>query len=67
MFIVLNKKLYRSRSDRMLSGVCGGLAEYFQVDATLIRLVYATVTLFTAIIPGILFYIIALIIIPDEY
>ena len=54
------KKLYRS-SDRVLAGVCGGIAEYFDVDPTLIRVVYATLSFFSAGFPGILLYIILMI------
>lgn len=42
-----NKTLRRSKDQRMLAGVCGGLAEYLNVDATLIRLGFAAVTIFT--------------------
>ena len=58
------KKLYRS-SDRVLAGVCGGIAEYFDVDPTLIRVVYATLSLFSAGFPGILLYIILMILMPN--
>lgn len=58
------KKLYRSRENSMLGGVCAGLADYFDVDTSLIRL--ATVVLFFAAGTGILAYIIAWIIIPQE-
>jgi phage shock protein PspC (stress-responsive transcriptional regulator) len=44
------KRLYRSRNDRMLGGICGGLAEYFKVDSTLIRVI-AVVLLLLTIIP----------------
>lgn len=44
------KRLYRSRKDRMLGGICGGLAEYFNVDSTLIRVI-AVVLLLLTIIP----------------
>ena len=56
------RKLYRSRKNRMICGVCGGVAEYFNVDATLIRLVLA---IFGFTGAGIFAYIIAAIIIPD--
>jgi phage shock protein PspC (stress-responsive transcriptional regulator) len=56
-------KLYRSRSNRWLLGVCGGLAEYFNVDAALVRLLWALATLVWG--AGILAYIIAAIVIPD--
>lgn len=60
-----NKRLYRSR-DKMLGGVCAGLAEYMEVDPTIIRLAYVGLTVFTAAFPGILCYILAVIIIPLE-
>ena len=58
------KKLYRSRTDKVLGGVCGGIADYFQVDPTLIRLL--AVILFFAEGIGFLFYIIAWMIIPER-
>ncbi len=57
------KRLYKSR-DKKISGVCAGIAEYFGIDPTLIRLLWAVVTLFT-IGTGILAYIICAFIIPD--
>ncbi len=62
----MSKKLYRSKENRMLCGVCGGIAEYFNVDPTVIRLVWALFSVFTAIFGGIIAYIIACIIIPEE-
>ncbi len=58
------KRLRRS-SDKMLAGVCGGIAEYFDVDPTLIRVLYAALTLFTAGFPGILLYIVMMILMPN--
>ena len=60
----MKKRIYRSRDERMILGVCGGIAEYFDVDPTLIRLI-AVLTLFFAC-TGILIYIIMTIIIPLE-
>lgn len=57
------KKLYRSSTDRKLCGVCGGIAEYFDIDPTLIRLAWAILVLCFG--TGILAYIIAAIIIPE--
>lgn len=57
------KKLYRSKSDRMICGVCGGIGEYFNIDATLVRLL---LVLLACTGTGILAYFIAAIIIPDE-
>lgn len=58
------KRLYRSRSQRMVCGVCGGIAEYFNIDPTLIRLAWVLFSLSAG--SGILAYIIAAIVIPDE-
>lgn len=58
-----DKKIYRSGTDRMLCGVCGGLGEYLGVDPTLIRLLWA---LLACSGTGILVYILAAIIIPQE-
>ena len=58
------KKLYRSESNRMLCDVCAGIAEYFDLDPTLIRLAWALVCFLGG--SGILAYIIAAIIIPSE-
>ena len=58
------KKLYRSKKNRVIAGVCGGIAEYFNIDPTLVRLLW----IFFVIIwgSGILAYIIEWIIIPEE-
>jgi phage shock protein C len=59
------KRLYRSRTDRWLAGVAGGLGEYFDVDPTLIRLVWV-VLLIPGGLPGLLPYLICWIVIPRE-
>ena len=58
------KKLYRS-SNRIMAGVCGGIAEYFDIDPTLIRVAYVVLSLFSAAFPGLLLYIILMILIPN--
>jgi phage shock protein PspC (stress-responsive transcriptional regulator) len=58
------KRLTKSR-DRKLSGVLGGLAEYFGADPSLVRLAFIAVAIFTVIVPCVLLYIIAAIVIPD--
>ncbi|HBA64118.1 MAG TPA: PspC domain-containing protein [Lachnospiraceae bacterium] len=58
-----DKRLYRSRNSRMICGVCGGVAEYFHIDPTLIRLAFV---LFGCTGSGILAYLVAAVIIPDE-
>ena len=60
------KRLYRSTSQKMLAGVCGGLAEYFDVDVTIIRLLLAGLGMVTAVLPMFFFYIVAWIIIPQN-
>lgn len=61
-----SRRLQRSRTDRMLSGVCGGLANYAGMDPALMRLLVAIAILITAILPGLIAYIIAALIIPEE-
>ena len=58
------KKLYRSESNRMIAGVCGGIAEYFEIDATLVRLGFAVFSLLGG--SGVLAYLVAMIIIPQK-
>ena len=48
------KRLTRSVTNRTIAGVCGGLAEYFEMDPTLVRVCYAALTIFSAAFPGIL-------------
>jgi len=59
------KRLYRSRKERMLGGVCGGLGEHLDVDPTIIRVIWAVAALLT-IGTGILAYVIAWVLIPEE-
>ena len=58
------KKLHRSRTDRMIAGICGGLGEMFSIDPTLVRLVFALVALFT-VGTAALVYILGWVIIPE--
>jgi phage shock protein C len=60
------KKLYRSRTEKKISGVCGGIAMYFNLDPTIIRLVWAFVSVFSVGIPGVLIYVICALVIPEE-
>ncbi|MGC9347977.1 MAG: PspC domain-containing protein [Anaerolineae bacterium] len=57
-------RITRSRSDRMIAGVCGGLAEYLRIDATLVRLFFVLLALGEGI--GVLLYVILWLIMPDE-
>jgi phage shock protein PspC (stress-responsive transcriptional regulator) len=58
----MEKRLQRSRTEKMIAGVCGGLAEYFDVDPTIVRVLWVVLTLFGG--AGILLYIILWIIMP---
>ena len=60
----MEKKLYRSRKDRKLVGVCGGLANYFALDPVLVRVLWAVVSIFYG--AGILAYIVCAFLIPEE-
>lgn len=61
----MTKKLYRSRSDRMIAGVCGGLAAYFNVDPVIIRII-AVILLLPGGFPGFIPYVILWILVPLE-
>jgi phage shock protein C len=58
------KRLYRSKKERMLGGVCGGLGEYFRLDPTFIRLIFIVVWFLTGFIPMLIIYIILWLLIP---
>jgi len=58
------KKLYRSRKERLLAGVAGGLSEYFNIDPTIVRLLFVFVVLWGGI--GVLAYIVMWIVVPNE-
>lgn len=61
----MQKKLYRSKSDRMVAGVCGGLAEYFNIDPVIVRII-AFILLLPGGLPGLLPYIVLWIVVPEE-
>jgi phage shock protein C len=58
------KRLMRSTKDSKIAGVCGGLAEYLDADPTIVRLLWVLLTFVTGIVPGILTYIVAWVIMP---
>ena len=59
----MNRKLYRSNTNRMICGVCGGIGEYLNVDPTLVRLIWALVGCSGA---GVVAYLLAAVIIPQD-
>ena len=66
MAVDASKSLRRSRSNRMVGGVVGGLAEYIGMDPALARVLYVLISLFSAAFPGILIYLILWVILPEE-
>lgn len=63
---VHESSLHRSRQHRMIAGVIGGIAEYFDKDPTLLRVLYVLLSIFSAAFPGIFVYILLWIIIPER-
>lgn len=59
------KRLYRSRTDRKIAGVCGGLAEYFGIDPTIIRII-AFILLLPGGFPGFIPYVILWVVVPEK-
>ena len=58
------KKLARSEENKMIGGVCAGFGDYFDIDTTLVRLIFVALGLVTVIFPMLVFYVIAWIVIP---
>jgi len=61
----MEKRLTRSRENRILAGVMGGLGEFFGVDPVIIRLGYLLLTVFTGFVPGIVGYLLAILVVPE--
>jgi len=59
-----SKKLYRSRTDRIIAGVCGGLGEYFKTNSNIVRLIFILLVFFQGL--GVILYIVLLILVPLE-
>jgi phage shock protein C len=57
------RKLYRSQSQRILAGICGGLAEYFNIDATVMRVLFLILAVFGG--SGLVLYLVMWIVVPD--
>ena len=60
----MEKKLYRSRTDEKVAGVCGGVAKFFGIDSTIVRLLWVLAILFAG--TGVLLYIVCALVIPQE-
>lgn len=61
-----SRPLRRSRHNRMIAGICGGIAEYLDMDPTLVRVIYVILSFLTVTFPGILVYLILWMIIPER-
>ncbi len=62
----MKKKLVRSREQRMIAGVCGGIAEHLSIDVTLVRLGWVVISLLSALGGGVILYLASWLIIPEE-
>lgn len=61
----MEKKLYRSKTDKKIAGVCGGLAKYLNIDVTIVRLIWAIIGI-CAFGTGLIAYLVCALIIPEE-
>ena len=64
--VAARRRLVRPRAERKIAGVCAGLAEYFDLDITLVRVLWLVITIFSAVVFGIVAYIVAWIVMPEE-
>jgi len=60
------KRLYRSNTNKVFAGICGGLGEYYNVDPALLRLFWMLVVIFSGVVPGLVAYFLAIFIIPKK-
>lgn len=60
------KRLMRSNDEKMIAGVCGGIAEYFEIDPTIVRLIYVLGSVFSVAFPGIIVYLILWVVMPQK-
>jgi phage shock protein PspC (stress-responsive transcriptional regulator) len=58
------KRLHRSETNKVFAGVVGGLGEYFEIDPTVLRLAWVLIVIFTGFFPGVVAYLIAVVVIP---
>lgn len=64
--MIMTQKLERTGDDKIIAGVCGGIAKYLGWDPAIVRLLYVLVSIFSAAFPGLLVYIILWIVMPEE-
>ena len=64
--MAVKKRLHKSKDNKVLSGVLGGIGEYFKIDATILRFGWLVIVIFTGFFPGVVAYIIAALIVPQK-
>ncbi len=64
--VMARRRLMRPKADRKIAGVCAGMAEYFDLDVTLVRVLWLVVTVFTGIVFGVIGYVVCWIVMPEE-
>ena len=60
------KKLYRSKSNKVLAGIIGGLGEYLYIDPAILRVIWILIIVFTAFVPGVVAYFLMLLVVPKN-
>ncbi len=63
----MNQTLNRTHSDKVIGGVCGGIAKYLGWDPAIVRLLYVLISIFSAAFPGIIVYIVLWLVMPEEF
>ena len=61
-----NKRLCKAEKGKKICGVCLGIANYLNIDVTLVRIIWAAVTFFTSIVPGVILYFICVFVMPED-
>lgn len=62
----MTKRLYKSKTNKSIGGVIGGVGDYFDIDPVLLRVVWILIVIFTGVFPGLIAYILAVIIVPER-
>lgn len=62
----MTKRLYKSKANKSIGGVIGGVGDYFDIDPVLLRVVWILIVIFTGVFPGLIAYILAMIIVPER-
>jgi len=62
----MKKKLYKDKKTGIILGVCSGISQYFNIDVSIVRILYVLLSIFSAAFPGIIIYIILAVIMPDK-